>query len=81
MRIRLVAFATAAQALGGAERELELPDGASVAELARRLAELHPALAAQLPRLAIAIDGELARAEGELREGSEVALLPPVSGG
>jgi molybdopterin converting factor subunit 1 len=81
MRIRLLAFATAAQALGAAEREVELPEGTTVGALARRLAQLHPALAPQLPRLAFAVDGELARSERALADGCEVALLPPVSGG
>jgi len=35
-----------------------------------------------LPRLALAVDGELARDPArQLAEGCEVALLPPVSGG
>ena len=81
MRIRLLAFATAAQALGAAESEVEVPDGATVGELARLLGDRHPELAARAARLAFAVDGELARPERALREGCEVALLPPVSGG
>jgi molybdopterin converting factor small subunit len=81
VRVRVVAFATAAQALGAPRRELELPAGARLADLARALAAIAPALGSQLPRLALAVDGELARADRELAEGCEVALLPPVSGG
>jgi molybdopterin synthase sulfur carrier subunit len=81
MRIRLLAFATAAQALGATESEVEVPDGATVGTLARLLGERHPGLAARSARLAFAVDGELARPERALSEGCEVALLPPVSGG
>lgn len=81
MRVSLLAFASAAEALGGAEHDLELPAGASVAELRGELERRHPAVAPLWPRLAVAVDGELADAETALRDGAEVALLPPVSGG
>jgi molybdopterin converting factor small subunit len=81
MHVRVVAFATAAEALGRAETEVELPDGASVATLTGRLGELYPALLPLLPRLAVAVDGELVAGSTGLPAGCEVALLPPVSGG
>ena len=81
MRVRLVAFATAAEALGAAALDWDAPAGSTLGELAARLAAEHPALAAKLPRLAFAVDGEIARPDRPLREGCEVALLPPVSGG
>lgn len=80
MRIRLLAFATAADALGS-ERDLDLPSGSTVADLRNLLLADFPALARLWPRLAIAIDGRLVRMEEEIPEGAEVALLPPVSGG
>lgn len=81
MRIRLLAFASASDALGAEERELELPGGARVVDLKRALADLAPALLPLLPRLAIAVDGEIAGDDRPLADGLEVALLPPVSGG
>jgi molybdopterin synthase catalytic subunit len=81
MRVHVVAFATAAEALGGAERHVELPPGASLGDLRQVLERDHPALAALWPRLALAVDGRLAPADVELADGVEVALLPPVSGG
>lgn len=80
MRIRLLAFATAADALGP-ERDLDLHFGATVADLRDRLLADFPALTRLWPRLAIAIDGRLARPDEEIPDGAEVALLPPVSGG
>jgi molybdopterin synthase catalytic subunit len=81
MRIRLLAFASASDALGAPERELELADGARVGDLKRELGVRFPALAPLLARLAVAIDGEIAGDALPLAEGAEVALLPPVSGG
>jgi molybdopterin synthase catalytic subunit len=81
MRIRLLAFASAADAVGAAETELELPDGADVARLRAELEARHPEVAALWGRIAVAVDGEIAGPETPLSEGVEVALLPPVSGG
>lgn len=81
MRIRLLAFASAGDALGATETELELPDGSRVADLRARLERDHPALGPLWPRLAVAVDGRIADPGEPLAEGVEVALLPPVSGG
>jgi molybdopterin synthase catalytic subunit len=81
VKIRLVAFATARRALGAEARDWELAEGATVGDLAAALAAARPELAAELPRWALAVDGRLARPHEPLAEGSEVALLPPVSGG
>jgi molybdopterin synthase catalytic subunit len=81
MRVRLVAFASAADALGAGETELELPAGADVARLRSELERRHPEIGPLWSRLAVAVDGEIAGLGTALAEGAEVALLPPVSGG
>ena len=81
MRIRVLAFATAADAIGSGEISVELAEGSRVADLKDLLAAEHPELERHWPRLAVAVDGELARPDTEIPEGAEVALLPPVSGG
>ncbi len=81
MKVRIVAFATAGEILGRRPVEIELPDGSRVADLKRRILARYPSLKPLWPRLAVAVDGELSRADRELVEGAEVALLPPVSGG
>jgi len=81
MQVRVLAFATARDALGAGERTVELPEGGTVAELRSALVRDHPDVEALWPRLAVAVDGALASSETPLRDGAEVALLPPVSGG
>lgn len=81
MKIRLLAFASAGDAVGRETVEVELPDGARVADLKARLSAEHPDLVPLWPRLAVAVEGELAGEETPLSDGVEVALLPPVSGG
>jgi molybdopterin converting factor small subunit len=81
MRLRLLAFATASDVLGTEEVAIEVGDGLDVSGLRTELARRYPALQPLWPRLAIGVDGVIADAETPLREGSEVALLPPVSGG
>jgi molybdopterin converting factor subunit 1 len=81
MRVRVLLFARAKDLAGTASLEVELPDGATVAELRRALAELSPRLREFLPRCAVAIGGEFAEEGAVLAEGDEVAWLPPVSGG
>jgi MoaE-MoaD fusion protein len=81
MKIRLLAFASAGDALGTTEMELELPDGSRVADLRERLDRDYPKMAPLWPRLAVAVDGRVVSLDAGLQDGVEVALLPPVSGG
>lgn len=81
MRLRLLAFASAADALGRDEIDLELSDGGTLDDLRAQLGRQAPGLAPLWPRLAIAVNGRVVAGKVELREGDEVALLPPVSGG
>jgi molybdopterin synthase catalytic subunit/molybdopterin converting factor small subunit len=81
MKIHLLAFASAGDALGASEMELEMPEGSRVADLRARLDQEHPGIIPLWPRLAVAVDGRVVAVEEPLRDGGEVALLPPVSGG
>ena len=81
MEISLLAFASVADVLGERQREISLPEGCSVAGLKETLEEAHAALRPMWEGLAVAVNGELGSDERELRDGDEVALLPPVSGG
>jgi molybdopterin synthase catalytic subunit len=76
--VRLRLFAMLRERAGSGELELELPDGASVADAlaAPRVAALAGDLACVL-----AVNREYAPPERILLAGDELALIPPVSGG
>jgi molybdopterin synthase catalytic subunit len=69
-------FAILRERAGAGSVDLELPEGARVADA---LAELGP-LAEGLP-LVMAVNREYAPEDHELSSGDELALIPPVSGG
>jgi molybdopterin converting factor subunit 1 len=81
MKVHVRLFARAKDLAGVEMVSLELPDGACVNDLRRRLSVDHPALAALLERSAIAVDNEFADNDVVLSPRAEIALLPPVSGG
>ena len=74
-------FARARDLAGTSTLAIEIPDGSTVGDLRRRLAAQVPALAGLLERSAVAVDTEFAPDSQPLRPESEIALLPPVSGG
>jgi molybdopterin converting factor subunit 1 len=81
MIVHVRLFARARDLAGADTVHVELPDGATVADLRRRLAVDCPALASLLDRSALAVDNEFAADSLVLSANAEIALLPPVSGG
>lgn len=81
MIVTLLTFASAREAVGSGEIEIELAEGADLDALRARVASDYPEMTALWPRLAVAVDGRLVRDNVPLHDGQEVALLPPVSGG
>ena len=79
VRVRL--FAGLREAVGQPEILVVLPDGATVAELRDRIGEAYPVTQALLPIVVFAVDEEYVDADHRLRDGDEVAVIPPVSGG
>jgi molybdopterin converting factor subunit 1 len=60
---------------------VDLPDQATVAEFLRSFFAVTPQLQKYASSLAVAVNQEYALPTQVLREGDEIALLPPVSGG
>ena len=81
MIVHVRLFARARDLAGADSIAVELPNGATVADLRRRLAADHPALAGLLERSALAVENEFAEDSLVLSGNVEIALLPPVSGG
>ena len=74
-------FAGLREMIGAREIALEVPDGATAADLKERLGEIHPHVAPMLPTVACAVNEEYVDGAHVLRAGDDVALIPPVSGG
>jgi molybdopterin converting factor small subunit len=81
MQIRVLAFAHLRELLGRAELALELPANAKAGDAWALLAQRLPALAATGASTRLARNGALVSAHEPLRDGDELALLPPVGGG
>jgi len=81
MRVTIRYFAAARERAGISSETLELDEAATAAEALAAACARHPALQPVAQRLRLAVDQEFAAPERKLRDGSEVALIPPVSGG
>lgn len=74
-------FAGLQQLLGQREMQVQLPDGATVAELRDQLGAEHPVVGVMLRTVVYAIDEEYVGLDQPLADGDRLALIPPVSGG
>ncbi len=79
--VRVLAFARLRELLGFGERLVPVADGASADELWAQLAAGSAELAGLRASTRFARNGELIAGTTVLREGDELALLPPVGGG
>lgn len=78
---RVLAFARLRELLGFGERRVEVPDGTTLGALWQRLAADAPQLAGLRASTRFARNGELVGENTVVRDGDEIALLPPVGGG
>ncbi len=81
MRVTVQLFAAARQLAATESLEVELPVGANVADLRKKVSESVPSLQSLLAGALFAIDAEYASDETPITENSDIACIPPVSGG
>jgi molybdopterin converting factor small subunit len=81
MIVRLKLFAVAKELAGRDELSLDLPAGATIADLRQAAIAAVPALAKIIPYSLCAIDTSYAADNTPIDPHSEIALIPPVSGG
>src|SRR3954451_11171758 len=81
MKITVRLFAMLRQQAGWRERELEMPEGATIADVWQQLANETPALAPQREIVRFALNREYTSRDQPLTDGDELALIPPVAGG
>jgi molybdopterin converting factor small subunit len=81
MTVIVKLFALAKELAGRGELAVDVPAGATLADLRRTIAREHPALENVLAHSLWAVDAGYADDSTRLTEQSRVALIPPVSGG
>lgn len=79
MHVRILPFGILKESLGSDPFALDLPGGATVADLLARLGVQSPVV--ESLRIAVSVNAEYAERGRILSENDEVGLLPPVSGG
>jgi MoaE-MoaD fusion protein len=77
-QVRVLAFGVLKDVLGP-ESSISLPEGATVSDLLAEISKSYPV--ASLKGIAVSVNTEYAPGSHPLRDGDEVGLLPPVSGG
>lgn len=80
MKCKIKAFGISKDIIGNKLLELELPEDSTVSDLKKHLFEKYSAFA-DLKSLYVALNNEYAVESVVLKEGDEIALIPPVSGG
>ena len=81
MRVTVRLFARLRDITGSAELARDIAPGATIGSVWRELAHEYPALGPYERSISSAVNLDHARMDTELREGDEIAFLPPVSGG
>ncbi len=81
MELTVRLFALYRERAGTKEFALELPEGATVADLTDAVREQYPRLAPPEVKIVVAVNADYAEPEDVLNSGDDVCLIPPVSGG
>jgi molybdopterin synthase sulfur carrier subunit len=77
MKIKVKLFASLREALGYAERDMEIYEGQSLHEVWKQVIGDSP----QPGEVLMAINMDYANPETRVKDGDEVAFFPPVTGG
>jgi molybdopterin converting factor subunit 1 len=81
MRVRVLLFGQLKDIVGRQEESLELEAGSRLASVMAHYAGRYPSFQGLAGSIACSINQEYAPATAALKDGDEVGLLPPVSGG
>jgi molybdopterin synthase catalytic subunit len=81
MRIRLLLFALYRDITGVGELDIDVPEGSTAGAALAELRTSDPRFAPLPARPVVAVNREYAVLDAPLRDGDELALLPPVAGG
>ena len=81
MHVTIRLFARLRELAGASDLTRELPEGSSAGDAWNALIAEFPAMADYTRAISCAVNEDYARLTAALKDGDEVAFLPPVSGG
>lgn len=81
MQVRLLFFASLKDIVGARRLQIDVPAGATVADVLTHLESSYPRLKDYRPVVLTAINEEYVDHRAQVSDGDEVAIFPPVSGG
>ncbi len=81
MEVTVRYFAAHKEAVGVAKEVLEIPTGTTVEELVKELMRRHPALEGLRRDTMVSVNKGMGADDTQLRDGDDVVLFPPISGG
>jgi len=81
VKVRLLYFAVLRDIIGKHEDEVDLPEGTRANDVWNRLRSQHSQLAGYERPPMTAVNEAYVSADQTLRDGDEVAFIPPVAGG
>jgi molybdopterin converting factor subunit 1 len=81
MRVTVRLFARLRDLAGRRDLRCDVPEGATVRDVWRAVVASHPALEPFARTISCAVNEDFARMTSAVRDGDDVAFLPPVSGG
>jgi molybdopterin synthase catalytic subunit len=81
VRVQVRYFAVFRERIGCEAEEIDLPDGAKVADAIELLASRHAPIRALSGRFRVAVNHNMTEEAEPLAEGDELALIPPIAGG
>ncbi|MBC7107197.1 MAG: molybdopterin converting factor subunit 1 [Methanomassiliicoccales archaeon] len=81
MKVKVKFFASYREIVGQHEITMDLKQGTKLSDLVEDLKRLYPRLQGFTDPIVTSVNKKYARDDVMLKDGDEIALLPPVSGG
>lgn len=81
MKVKVKYFAVCHEMFGRDEEDMDLPEGAVLMDILKRLEEEVPEIAEFYEVMQMSVNWDYATPATQLLDGDEVALIPPVTGG
>lgn len=81
MKVHVLFFASAREAVGMSETSVELEEGSSCCDLKKTLEKAFPRLNFSKNHIGLAVNKQYSNDSTILKDNDVVALIPPISGG